>query len=181
MTILFNQSAAPLQWDMSAVRYSCEPWGRVEVPDELAQACIRLGLPLSVTPIAPEVRAQRQIAQAEQDSKAESFANIRKEADAALAVAKSEKEERERLATELGSARGAIKDAAALAEKLRHEIADAKAGRDAALQQAEQMSKRAADSEEKAIRLAAELKAMRESPSAQKPQQQQVQGKRGHA
>lgn len=177
MAILFNQSSHPLKWDMSAVSYSCEPWGRVEVPDELAQACVRMGLPLKATQIAPEVRAQRQIAQAEQDTRADSFAAIRKEADAAIALAKSEKEERERIATELGSARGALTEAAAVAEKLRQELRDAKADREAALKQADQMGKRAAEAEEKAIRLAAELKSLRESAAA--PQKQQHgQGKR---
>lgn len=179
--ILFNQSANSLKWGMSGVTYTCEPWGRVEVPDAHAAACERLGLPLKSTQVAPEVRAQRQIALAEQDTRADSFAAIRKEADAALALAQSEKDERERLAAELSRARGSLTNAAAEFEKLKQQLSDAKSDRETALEQSQQMSKRAADAEEKAIRLAAELKTIKDGASASKPPQQPQQNQGKHA
>lgn len=54
---LHNQSKNSLRWEMSKRVYTCEPWGSVEVPDQLVELCKSRRLPLAVTPVAPETKA----------------------------------------------------------------------------------------------------------------------------
>ena len=60
---LYNQTKTRLAWAMGGTAYEAEPWGSVDLPDGLARAAQKLGVPLGEVPIPPEERAQVRIAE----------------------------------------------------------------------------------------------------------------------
>ena len=55
--ILHNQTKNRLEWDSDGKHYTCEPWGPIDVPDELVDCFRRMGLPLGQSPVAQETKA----------------------------------------------------------------------------------------------------------------------------
>jgi hypothetical protein len=61
--LLFNQTNRALSWSFSGVKFACAAWESPvpDVPNEWVEACKRIGLPLSTTPVAPETRANKRV------------------------------------------------------------------------------------------------------------------------
>jgi chromosome segregation ATPase len=154
---LHNQGKNALSWDMGGERFSCEPWGAIEIPDALVSAVRSRGLPLDVTPVAPELRAQVRVADERAASDAAPLLALRKQADDAQASERAAKAEVEALSVELSAERGKLRDAreqnAELAKKLKAAAAD----KEAAERLLTEASAQATASEERAIKAEALL------------------------
>ncbi len=103
MAKLYNQSKNPLKWSINMTTYVCEPYGSVVVPDMFVLHCKSRGLPLDVSPIAPEVRAQDGLAAATEAAKNDELLNLRHDLELAKASEKTTKVELERALGELGT------------------------------------------------------------------------------
>ncbi len=163
---LYNQTRNALRWDLSMTTYTCEPYGEVEVPDMFVMHCKKRGLPLDVTPVAPEIKANKSIEAATESAKNDEIVALQKtisEAVASEKVAKTELEKAlvgaekfksEKIAIEVSLAESKSKyeslvaDHAALtklADEQAKELAICKQERDRALATVEQLNKPAAN------------------------------------
>jgi hypothetical protein len=89
---LYNQTKNNLRWDLSLTTYTCQPYGEVEVPDMFVLHCKKRGLPLDVTPVAPEVKANKSLEAATEQAKKDEVFALQKQLAEAIAsegVAKS--------------------------------------------------------------------------------------------
>lgn len=154
---LFNQTKNALSWAMGGEKFACEPWGPVDIPDEMVDPAKRRGLPLGEAPIAPELRAQQRIADEADASKLDALRSLKAQVELAVAGEKSAKDELGRVHTELSSARDALRQERAKTEKLGQEVARLKADKEAAEQLLAQESARAVDAETRAIKAEALL------------------------
>lgn len=149
---LYNQTKKALGWSMGGVRYEAEPWGAVELPDDLAQAARQLGVPLDVTPIAPEIRAQVLVADEQASASDKVFRAIRERANAAEAAERAAKEELGRMSVEISKARSDIREANELIESLRDQVKHLKADKEAAEALITETAAQATAAEERAIK-----------------------------
>ncbi len=90
---LYNQTKNFLKWDLSLTQYTCEPYGEVEVPDMFVMHCKKRGLPLDITPVAPEVKASKSLEGASEAAKKDEIVALQKTLSEALASEKSAKDE----------------------------------------------------------------------------------------
>ncbi len=82
---LYNQTKNQLRWSLSKFTFVCDPYGDVDVPDELVEHCKDRGLPLSVTPVAPEVKASDAVKSASDSAKKDEIFNLNKQLNEAIA------------------------------------------------------------------------------------------------
>lgn len=122
---LFNQIKQPLSWDMGGRRYACEGFGPVDVPDHLAELCKRRGLPLDVSPVAPETRAQRRVGEEIEAARSDDLKLLKNEALAAKAAEAAAK-------SELAKCQVALSEANDRCRKLVGELEQACSERDSA-------------------------------------------------
>lgn len=169
--LLYNQTKKHLSWKMGE-QFECAPWGHVSIPDELVDAVKGRGLPLDVTPVAPELRAQARVEDQQSADREAPLHALRKAADEAQASERSAKAEVERLQISLGEATAARAVAEkALAEKS-DELSRAMSEKAAAEGLLAEAGSQATASEERALKAEALL------AEAQKPQAKQDKQKR---
>lgn len=85
---LYNQTKNALRWDLSMTVYTCAPYGEVEVPDMFVMSCKARGLPLDVTPVAPEVKANESLEGASEAAKKDQIFALQKSLGEAVASEK---------------------------------------------------------------------------------------------
>lgn len=160
--LAFNQTKHDLSWSLAGQKYSCEAWGSVDVPEELWPACKKLGLPLDVASVPPELRAQVRIEDERKASDDSALHALKERAEMAEASARSLKDELQRNIVELAESRGETKRANDEILALKSALARANADKKAAEEMLDAEAKRATDAEAKAIKaeaLATERKA----------------------
>lgn len=101
---LFNQIKRPLSWDMGGVKYACEGFGPVDIPDHLVEICKRRGLPLDVSPVPAETRAQRRVSEEIEAARSDDLKLLKDEALAAKASEAAAKGELAKCQVELSAA-----------------------------------------------------------------------------
>lgn len=166
---LYNQTKKSLEWSMGAESFSCEAWGSVEISDELAPFAKARGLPLGVSPVAPEQRAQAQIAEAVEAGKGDALRALRDQLDESKASERAAREEIARLGVELSETRERARKSEALTEKLTGDLARLRADKQAAEELLSAEGVRATDAETRAIRaeaLLADAPKQAESPKS---------------
>lgn len=90
---LYNQTNKPLRWDISMTTYTADPYGEVIVPDMYVEHCKARQLPLDVTPVAPEIKANKSLEEVSDTAKRDALVAVQKQLSEAVAaenVAKSE-------------------------------------------------------------------------------------------
>lgn len=102
--LLYNQTKNPLRWKISMTTYTCDAWGSVEIPDMFVMHCKTRGLPLDVSPVAPEVRANVGLADATSKANSDELVILRNEVELARSSEKSAKSELEKVKTSLSDA-----------------------------------------------------------------------------
>jgi hypothetical protein len=122
MAKLYNQSKHPLKWTINMTTYTCDAYGPVDVPDMFVVHCKTRGLPLDVTPVAPEVRAQDGLAAATQAAKADELLNLRHECELLKASERTAKMELERALADLASAKEQAGNASGAASELKKQL-----------------------------------------------------------
>lgn len=83
---LFNQIKQPLSWGMGDTRFTCEGFGAVDVPDHLVDLCKSRGLPLDVSPVPAETRAQRRVSEEIEAARSDDLKLLKDEVSAAKAA-----------------------------------------------------------------------------------------------
>lgn len=167
--LAFNQTKHDLTWSLAGQKYSCEAWGSVDVPEELWSACKRLGLPLDVASVPPELRAQVRIEDERKASDDSALHALKERAEKAEVTARSLKGELERTITERDEARGDTKRALGTIEELRSQLARANADKATAEEMLDAEAKRATDAEAARIKAEALLAEKSKQPKAEKP------------
>lgn len=169
---LYNQTKKTLSWSMGVASFTCEPWGSVELSDDLAPFAMARGLPLDVSPVAPEQRAQQQIAEAVEAGKSDALRALRDQLDASKSAERAARDEIARLGVELSDARERATKAEEDARKLSGECSRLKADKQAAEELLAAEGVRATDAETRAIQaeaLLSDAKKPVESPKAKAP------------
>lgn len=119
----FNQSNKPLKWDMSGVEYVVEPFGPVEIPDDLVAACRSRGLPIDISPVPPMHKAEITVRAEAEAARTDEARLLREQIEEVTASFQSAKAEAERAKVDLGGREETIakqrERIAELAEKLR--------------------------------------------------------------
>ncbi len=98
---LYNQTANNLRFDIGGKVFSCDPYGDLEVQSELVEHIKARGVPLSVSPVTPEVRAAETIEAASDAARKDEIANLNKQLTEAVAGEKSVKSELEKSLADL--------------------------------------------------------------------------------
>lgn len=98
---LYNQSKNPLRWKIGMTQFTCEPWGEVDVQDMFVEHCKARGLPLGVSPVAPEVKADVALANANELARRDEILALQHELALARASEGTAKLEVEKIAREL--------------------------------------------------------------------------------
>ncbi len=150
--LLFNQTKNPLKWTMGGQVFACDPWGSVDLESGQVKACLRRGLPLASTPIDPEVRATRRIAEEQEEASKGVFQALEREANEAKGAAKAAKTQLDATLAELDAERGKTRLLREKVAKLEQHVAELEADAKAAEQLIQETSKAAADSEARAIK-----------------------------
>jgi hypothetical protein len=164
---LYNQTKHNLSWKIDGVQYECEAWGPIRIPDELLYAIKSRGLPLDVTPVAPEHRAQARIADQEESDREKPLLALKKAADEAQANERSAKQEVERLQVELGAANDTVRELRDIVTVAREECNRLTGEKVAAESLLSEAGKRATDAEERAIKAEALLAELQKEPASQ--------------
>jgi hypothetical protein len=149
---LFNQTKNSLSWSMGGVAYSCEPWGAVEVSDELVDIARRRGLPLDVAPVAPEARAKQRISDEQEASKENATIALKGKLDDAVAALEAAKGELGSVQVALSEARNQLRLSGEENARLQTQVGSLLADKEAAEQLLAHESARATDAEARAIR-----------------------------
>jgi len=61
MPLQFNQTKRALSWTIGGKSFQCDAFDSVDVPIDLIEPSQKRGIPISATPVAPEVRAARKV------------------------------------------------------------------------------------------------------------------------
>lgn len=154
---LFNQTKNHLSWSMGGAAYACEPWGAVDIPEELVAPAKARGLPLDVAPVAPDSRAKQRIADEEAAAKQNATIALQRKLEEANAALDSAKREIGALHAQCSEAKSALRLSEKEVSKLNARIATLLADKEAAEQLLAHESARATDAEERAIRAEATL------------------------
>ena len=93
---LFNQTDKNLRWDLAGKTFSCEPYGSVEVEHELVEHIKTRGLPLGVSSVTPEAKADVSLKHASDAARKDEIAGLQKQLTVAVANEKSVNEELEK-------------------------------------------------------------------------------------
>lgn len=166
---LFNQTKNQLRWDMNGALYECEPWGPVELPDELVAAAKSRGLPLDLVATAPEIRAHERIADERAVADQAPLLALRKEADEAKARETAAVDALERCQADLASARRSLIESDTLVEQLQDKLRRMTADKDAAEKLFSEASAQATESEARAIKAEALLSETKKQARPDKP------------
>jgi hypothetical protein len=167
MARLYNQSKNQLGWSMGGVAYSCEPWGVVEIADELVSAAVSRGLPLGPVQVSPEERAQVRIADERAASDQAPLLALKAQLEQAQASEREARAELGRVSVDLSTAKNALREAGELNEKLGDKVRRLESDKAAAEQLLTEADKRATDAEARAIKSEA-LLTERDKPKKQK-------------
>lgn len=126
---LYNQTRNALewgmQWDGEHRSFAVEPFGTIEIDDDLVEHCKSRGLPLATTPMSPEQRAGTVLEEEK---------------------ARAREDELTRLKEELASATFGIEEARKTVERIQHDLSQARADASAAndfRQEAEERARKA--------------------------------------
>jgi chromosome segregation ATPase len=172
---LFNQTGNQLRWDMSPHGvFTCEPWGSLEIKESLVPFVLQLGVPIGKIPVAPEIKAQRRVEQAQTEAAEDVTRQLRDSllaSQAETAAARREVDIRqselerinaraEKLARELESVRSELE--ASQVERTAAEALLTEQG-NAESQAVADMTKRAADAAAEASVAKAELARVKET------------------
>jgi hypothetical protein len=149
---LYNQTKNQLGWSLGGKKLEAEPWGPVDIPDALAAAVRKMGLPLGIAPVAPEHRALVRVADEQAAAAAEPLRVLKAAADAAQAGERAAKEELERMSVELGSVRGELRQARESITDLKGRLKQALADKGAAEALLSETAANAEASEARAIK-----------------------------
>ena len=93
---LYNQSKNALRWGLGDKIYSCDPYGEVSIPDDLVLHCKKRGVPLDVTPVAPEIKANKSLEASTEAAKNDEMLALQKQISEATAAEKVAKDELEK-------------------------------------------------------------------------------------
>lgn len=93
---LYNQSKNALRWDLGGNVYSCDPYGEISIPDDLVLHCKKRGIPLDVTPVAPEIKANKSLEASTEAAKNDEMLALQKQISEATAAEKAAKDELEK-------------------------------------------------------------------------------------
>lgn len=162
---LFNQGKYPLKWTMSGQAFECEPWGLVDVPDELVGSVKSRGLPLDITPVPHEQRAQARIADDQAAASDSALRAIHEKARRAEAAERIAKEELGACQGEVSRLNKELREAYQANEKLNDDVARLKADKKAAEDLLSEEARKATEAEERAIR----AEALHAEKSKEKP------------
>lgn len=119
MKRLYNQTNKRLSWEMGAKTFSCAPFDYVEIPDDLVDPCRSRGLPLGVTPIAPETKAKSALDAEQEAARKDEFRQLRLELETVQAGERTAKSTAESLSDQLS-------DSAKTVQRLEQELVAAK-------------------------------------------------------
>ncbi|HEY3497131.1 MAG TPA: hypothetical protein VGK73_20675 [Polyangiaceae bacterium] len=165
---LFNQTKNALAWSMGGQSFTCEPWGPVDIPDELVPAAKSRGLPLDVAAMAPEVRAQVRVADERAAADQAPLLALKAQAENAQAGEREAKRELEAMSVELSRVRGELRAANETVESQRGQLQRVTADKEAAEQLMSAAEQKATAAEAKAIRAEALLAEKTEKPKAKR-------------
>lgn len=167
---LYNQSKKALSWSMGDVRYECEPWGPVDVPDELVAAIQSRGVPLDSVAVLPELRAQVRIADEQNANRDAPLHALRNAASESKAAEQAAKLTLDAVRLELDAVRVQLRESNANAVTLKDQLTRAVAEKAVVETLLEEAGKQAAAYEERAIRSDALLaEALLENAKSEKP------------
>lgn len=174
MARLYNQTKNALSWKMGDPPevYECEPWGSVDIADDLVWAAHSRGLPLDITPVAPELRARTRVADEQAANQDAPLRALKEAAEAAEASERAAKLELGRVQVELNEAREALRESNELVTKLGRDLGQAKSDKDAAESLLVESGAQATASEERAMRAEAMLSDAQKSPAKPDKQKQ---------
>jgi chromosome segregation ATPase len=169
---LFNQIKRPLSWAMGGVKYACEGFGPIDIPDHLVETCKRRGLPLDVSPVPAETRAQRRVSEEIEAARSDDLKLLKDEAAATKASETAAKGELAKCQVQLSEANercrklvGELEQACADLESARADVkatetllAEATASQEGRIADAERASrKQVADAQAETQAVKAEL------------------------
>ena len=118
--LLYNQSKNRLKWDMSGRVFECDPWGPIEMPDDLIEHCKKRGLPLGVNQVAPEFKASASLAAAADAAREDDVVRLRRDLGLAEVALKAAADDLEKERFDHGETKRQLAAAGeALAEKAR--------------------------------------------------------------
>lgn len=167
---LYNQSKRALSWSMGETRYECEPWGPVDVPDELVAAIKSRGVPLDSVAVLPELRAQVRIADEQNANRDAPLHALRNAASEAKAGEQAAKLTLDAVRLELDAVRAQLRESNAAGVTLKDQLTRAVAEKAVIEALLEEAGKQAAAHEERAIRSDALLaEALLENAKHEKP------------
>jgi hypothetical protein len=149
--LLFNQAVKPLKWHMSGAWYSAEPWGSVEVPDDLVEATKSRGIPLAATPIAPDSRARARVVEQEQAASEAVLVQLKNRADEAEKDSRDARAAADKSAVAMSEAQDALRREREAHAKTKAELAQARADARAADALLSEQAAAASKAEERAI------------------------------
>jgi septal ring factor EnvC (AmiA/AmiB activator) len=76
---LYNQGKERLAWSMGGRDFKCQPYGEVEVPQELLLFVKSRGLPLDATPVPAEVKASQQAQYARREAEGAEVVTLKRQ------------------------------------------------------------------------------------------------------
>ena len=155
--LAFNQSQHTLSFSTGGVKFSCEPWGSVDIPDEFWGACVRMGLPLDIASVPPEKRAQVRVADERKASDEAIVHALREQAEAAEAVSRNLRTELQAKISELSEVRSEAKKLTEERDGLKSQLARALSDKKTAEELLDAEAKRATDAETRVIKTEALL------------------------
>lgn len=94
---LYNQTKNPLRWKIGMTTFTCDAWGEVDVPDMFVLHCKTRGLPLNVSPVAAEIKADQTLANANEAARKDELLALQHELALARAAEGSAKGELEKV------------------------------------------------------------------------------------
>lgn len=152
MPTFHNQTKQRLSWDMGGRKFSCEPWGSVELPENLVVHCRKRGIPLDVVPVAPEMRAHVRMQDEIDAARADDIKALQRQVKTAQASEAFAKEELNRVQLQSDKVGARCRELEAECARLEAELESCKADKRAADELIEETAKQATDAEEKALR-----------------------------
>lgn len=169
---LYNQLNKPLRWDMGGKTYTAAPFGQVEpeVPDELVAACESRTLPLKLSSVAPEHKAQITVKAEADAARSDELRSLREDLTAAAAQLKSARSEAERSQKDVTARDEKIVELRAEITQLTDKLTTAQADTLAAEKLLQEMSRKVVDLTDQGVKAAvsARVAAAEATPEAPK-------------
>jgi hypothetical protein len=80
---LYNQTNKQLDWDPSGHQFTWEPYGACTLPDDLAKHALAQGMPVALTPVSAENKAQTAVNSGREQARADRIVQLEAELKAA--------------------------------------------------------------------------------------------------